>query len=191
VGACAAGVPLYVSEISPASIRGSIIGLEQMILCFGELIAFWLNYGFIQMSSPDWWRIPLAIQIVPAAILGIGCWFWIPPSPRWLVEAEDREECALEILTRLHGSRVARIELAEIKASVKAERRLRKPKWIDMFKPPVLRVTLLGMGVQVCQQVTGTGSLLYYTVRLFKPILLTSHCISSLPKSFHKQLTAF
>ena len=41
VGACAAGVPLYISEIAPANIRGRIIGIEQMILCLGELIAFW------------------------------------------------------------------------------------------------------------------------------------------------------
>jgi MFS family permease len=40
VGLCSGGVPLYISEIAPAKLRGRIIGIEQMVLCFGELIAF-------------------------------------------------------------------------------------------------------------------------------------------------------
>ncbi len=104
VGACAAGVPLYVSEIAPAGLRGRIIGIEQMILCLGELIAFWLDYGFAYLQTPDWWRIPLAIQVIPAAVLAIGCWIWVPPSPRWLVQ-HDRHECAREVLARFHGAR--------------------------------------------------------------------------------------
>ena len=73
-----------------------------MILCFGELVAFWLNYGFNFLETPDWWRIPLAIQVAPAVVLGVGCWFWVPHSPRWLVQ-QDRHQCAREVLARLHG----------------------------------------------------------------------------------------
>lgn len=155
VGACAAGVPLYVSEIAPPKIRGRIIGIEQMILCFGELVAFWLNYGFFQLSTPDWWRIPLAIQILPAAVLAWGCWCWVPPSPRWLV-AQDRHECAREVLARFHGDEAAELEMAEIAESVAFERAVATATWSDMFRKPVLRVTLLGMGVQFFQQITGS-----------------------------------
>ena len=84
VGVCAGGVPLYISEIAPAKLRGRIIGIEQMILCLGELIAFWLNYGFTFLSTDSWWRIPLAIQVFPAIVLGFGCWTFVPPSPRWI-----------------------------------------------------------------------------------------------------------
>lgn len=84
MGVCAGGVPLYVAELSPPAIRGRIVAIEQMILCLGELVAFWLNYGFNLLETDDWWRIPLAIQILPALVLGVGCWYWLPPSPRWL-----------------------------------------------------------------------------------------------------------
>ncbi|KAF2728680.1 permease of the major facilitator superfamily [Polyplosphaeria fusca] len=167
VGACAGGVPLYVSEIAPPKIRGRIIGIEQMILCLGELIAFWLNYGFFYLSTPDWWRIPLAIQILPAAILGVGCWYWVPPSPRWLV-AQDRHECAKEVLARFHGDVAADLEMSEIAESVAFERAVATASWTDMFRMPVLKVTLLGMGVQFFQQITGTNSILYYTPTLFE-----------------------
>lgn len=134
-----------------------------MILCFGELIAFWLDYGFSHLDTVDWWRIPLAIQILPALFLAVGCWFWVPPSPRWLV-AQDRYECAREVLTRLHGSVAAEQEMAEIQSSIKSETSATKPGWMDMMRMPVLRVTALGMGVQFFQQITGTNSILYYTV---------------------------
>ncbi|KIX03552.1 uncharacterized protein Z518_07105 [Rhinocladiella mackenziei CBS 650.93] len=167
VGACAAGVPLYVSEIAPAQLRGRIIGIEQMILCLGELIAFWLDYGFAYLKTPDWWRIPLAIQIVPAAILAIGCWVWVPPSPRWLVQ-QDRHACAREVLARFHGDQVAEQEMQEIADNVALEKAVTMASWGDMFRWPVLRVTLLGTGVQFFQQITGTNSILYYTPALYE-----------------------
>ncbi|CAG7917936.1 unnamed protein product [Penicillium olsonii] len=167
VGACAGGVPLYVAEIAPPAIRGRIVAIEQMILCLGELVAFWLNYGFNFLETKDWWRIPLAIQIVPAIILGVGCWFWVPPSPRWLA-SQDRHECAREVLTRLHGSEVAELEMQEIQASIEFEHTVSEATWGDMFMMPVLRVTVLGMAVQFFQQITGTNSILYYTPSLFK-----------------------
>ncbi|KAI0003977.1 putative sugar transporter, partial [Xylariaceae sp. FL0662B] len=168
VGTCAGGVPLYVSEIAPAKLRGRIVGIEQMILCFGELVAFWLNYGFNFLETPDWWRIPLAIQVVPAAILAVGCWFFVPPSPRWLVQ-QDRHSCAREVLARLHGDEAADLEMAEIAEEVAFERAVvTVATWGDMFKRPVLRVTMLAMGVQFFQQITGTNSILYYTPSLFE-----------------------
>ncbi|KAH0839277.1 hypothetical protein FOPE_05274 [Fonsecaea pedrosoi] len=167
VGACAAGVPLYVSEIAPAGLRGRIIGIEQMILCFGELIAFWLDYGFAYLDTPDWWRIPLAIQIIPAVVLAVGCWFWVPPSPRWLVQ-QDRHTCAREVLARLHGDEAAEIEMQEIAERVAFEKRVAVTRWKDMFTWPILRVTLIGTGVQFFQQITGTNSILYYTPSLYE-----------------------
>ncbi|OAP56558.1 hypothetical protein AYL99_09737 [Fonsecaea erecta] len=173
VGACAAGVPLYVSEIAPAGLRGRIIGIEQMILCFGELIAFWLDYGFAYLDTSDWWRIPLAIQILPAAVLAVGCWSWVPPSPRWLVQ-QDRHTCAREVLARLHGDQAAEIEIQEIAERVAFEKTVAVTTWRDMFTWPVLRVTLVGTGVQFFQQITGTNSILYYTPSLYERGGITS-----------------
>ena len=184
VGACAAGVPLYVTEIAPAAIRGRIIGIEQMILCLGELFAFWMNYGFAYLDTKDWWRIPLAIQILPAAVLGVGCWLWVPPSPRWLVQ-QDRHACAREVLARLHGDIQAELEMAEIAETFEMEKRPAGVSWLDMFRWPVLKITLLGMGVQFFQQSTGTNSILYYTVSRILIYILFSMLTSntSLPCS--------
>lgn len=91
-------VPMYQSEISPPEIRGSLVALQQFAITVGILVSFWLDYGFhfiggvtcmknakegefdpydIPASGCDGqkeitWRVPLALQIVPALILGIG-----------------------------------------------------------------------------------------------------------------------
>ncbi|KAF9894942.1 hypothetical protein FE257_004564 [Aspergillus nanangensis] len=172
VGGCAAGVPLYQSEIAPPTLRGRLIGIEQMVLCTGELIAFWLNYGFNFLATKDWWRIPLAIQVLPAMVLGVGCWFWVLPSPRWLV-AQDRHDCAHEVLIRLHGEDAAAVELEQIQETMRLEKHTRA-SWGGMFRVPILRLTLLGCGIQGFQQITGTNSILYYAPTLFEKGGITS-----------------
>ncbi|KAI1780143.1 putative sugar transporter [Hypoxylon cercidicola] len=179
VGAYSAGVPLYISEISPAHLRGRIVGIELMILCFGEMVIFWLVYAFYFLDSDDWWRIPLAIQVVPAIVLAFGCWAWVPPSPRWLV-AEERYECALEVLSRLHGTEAAELEISEIRQTVSEEHITTEASWRDMFKGPVLRITLLGTSLQMFQQITGTNGIFYYAPSLFKKGGITDPTMANL-----------
>ncbi|KAI8629474.1 general substrate transporter [Xylariaceae sp. FL1651] len=170
VGAYSAGVPLYISEIAPAQLRGRIVGIMMMILCFAEMVVFFVDYGFYFLDSDDWWRLPLAIQVVPALILAVGCWIWVPPSPRWLV-SQERYECALEVLSRLHGSETAEEEIRAIRETVEETTTVTAhtaATWADMFRGPVLRVMLLGMGVQMFQQTTGTNGIFYYAPKLFK-----------------------
>lgn len=188
IGAFAAGVPLYISEISPPSLRGRVVGIELMILCFAEMTVFFVDYAcFLLVPSDGWWRFPVVLQVVPAALLAFGCWrsSWVPPSPRWLV-AQERYDCALEVLTRLHGGEAAEIEMAEIKDSVgeeQADGDLAQAGWLDMFRGPVLRVTLLGVTIQFLQQATGTNAIFYYTPQLFHNGGITDPNIANLATS--------
>ncbi|CAJ2502622.1 Uu.00g100160.m01.CDS01 [Anthostomella pinea] len=160
VGAYSAAVPLYITEIAPAAIRGRIGAINLMILCFAEMVVFFVVYGFFFMNSDNWWRLPIAIQIIPALILAVGCWTWVPPSPRWLV-AQERYDCAHEVLCRLHGSDVAEREIKEIRESLVVEDASAQGTWSDMFKGPVLWITFLGTTIQFLQQITGTNAIFY------------------------------
>ncbi|KAK7729989.1 hypothetical protein SLS53_009104 [Cytospora paraplurivora] len=187
IGTYAAGVPLYLAEISPPTLRGRIVGINSMILCFAEMVVFFVDLGFFFLPSDGWWRVPLALQVFPAALLAVGCVRsgWVPPSPRWLV-AEERYDCALEVLTRLHGSQAAEAEMREILETVGEEQVDGAPaevSWADMFRGPVLRVTLLGSGVQFLQQLTGTNAIFYYTPQLFKNGGITDPMIANLATS--------
>ncbi|KAH6652554.1 permease of the major facilitator superfamily [Truncatella angustata] len=166
VGAYSAGVPLYITEIAPAAIRGRIGAINLMILCFAEMVVFFVVYGFFFMNSDNWWRYPITIQILPAIVLAVGCWIWVPPSPRWLV-AQDRYDCAHEVLSRLHGTDVADFEIKEIRESLSIEDASSQGTWADMLKGPVRWVTFLGTTIQFLQQITGTNSIFYYAPTLF------------------------
>lgn len=75
--------------------------------------------------------------------------------------AQERYDCAHEVLSRLHGTDVAEFEMKEIRESLSVEDASSQGTWLDMFKGAVLRVTLLGTTIQFLQQITGTNSIFY------------------------------
>lgn len=144
IGQLSMVVPLYLSELAPPNIRGSLVALQQLGITVGIMIAFWLDYGTQHIGgtgdsqSPIAWRLPLALQCLPSLILACGT-FFLPYSPRWLMNrgssfmlptksliytntSPGREEEARTTLCRLRrvdpSDHRLRLELLEIKAAV-------------------------------------------------------------------------
>lgn len=90
IGQLSMVVPLYLSELAPPNLRGSLVSLQQLSITLGIMVAFWLDYGTQNIGgtgdtqSPVAWRLPLALQCFPSIILAIGT-FFLPYSPRWLL----------------------------------------------------------------------------------------------------------
>jgi MFS family permease len=167
--------PLYISEISPPEIRGTLLVLEELSIVTGIVIAFWTTYGTLHISSEWSWRLPFLIQIIPGLVLGIGIIF-LPFSPRWLC-SKDRDDEALTALSKLRqlpatDHRIQR-EWFDIRAEValhaeiSAERhphlqertvgnriKLEIVGWIDLFKSGCWRRTFVGTGLMFFQQVS-------------------------------------
>ena len=105
VGTVSMVVPLYNAELSPPELRGSLVSLQQLAICFGIMISYWIGYGtnFIggtgEGQSNAAWLIPVCIQILPALLLGVGIMF-LPESPRWLSIKGRDDEC-LAVLASL------------------------------------------------------------------------------------------
>ncbi|KAL6352595.1 hypothetical protein LRP88_13061 [Fusarium phalaenopsidis] len=99
IGMLSMVVPLYIGEISPPEIRGSLLVFESLFVVLGIVIAFWITYSTKDMSSHWSWQLPFLIQIFPGIILGVGAIF-LPFSPRWLA-SKGREGEALENLVKL------------------------------------------------------------------------------------------
>ena len=87
--------------------RGSLVALQQLAITFGIMVSFWIDYGtnYIggvgETQSEASWRVALALQLVPALILGFGILF-MPFSPRWLVN-QGRDDEALAVLCNARG----------------------------------------------------------------------------------------
>lgn len=148
--------PLYISEISPPSIRGRLLVLEELSIVTGIVIAFWLTF-YTRHIAGEWsFRLPFLLQLIPGIILGMGVLF-LPFSPRWLV-MKGRDRGALFALTRLRQSTVedkrVRREWYDIRAEVAFHReislkrhpdiqgiRLELASWADCFKSGCWRRT--------------------------------------------------
>ncbi len=88
VGVASFEAPLYISEISPKKVRGSLISMYQLMITIGILLAFlsntWLaTYFTFQGKTGGHWRLMLGIISIPAVIMFVGVLF-LPESPRWL-----------------------------------------------------------------------------------------------------------
>ena len=122
-------VPLWQSEVSPPAHRGLLVGLHGVSILIGYCMSQWIGYGFFFVkSSSAQWRVPLAIQIVPALILGCGVLF-LPESPRWLIE-NGRDAAANGILARIHQDQndpqntFAQEEFQQIQTQLALEKKL-------------------------------------------------------------------
>jgi sugar porter (SP) family MFS transporter len=141
------------------------------MITVGIMVAFWVGAGTQYIKSSASWRVPLGIQIGPAAFLLVGA-FFLPFSPRWLL-SKGRNEEALQVLARLHGKGdktapnvVAEYE--EIISQIENERAVAITSYAGLLKGTVRRRLILGILIQIFQQFTGINSIMYYAPTIFK-----------------------
>ncbi|MBW7984819.1 sugar porter family MFS transporter [Enterobacillus tribolii] len=161
VGVASFTAPLYLSEIAPERIRGSMISLYQLMITIGILAAFLSD---TILSDGGHWRWMLGIITFPAIVLFVGV-LTLPESPRWLA-MKDKHELAAKVLKLLRNSdREAREELDQIRESVKI-----KQRGLQLFRhnPHFRRSTYLGVLLQFMQQFTGMTVIMYYAPKIFE-----------------------
>lgn len=176
-----ATAPVYHSEVSEAHDRGRAVVMEMFINVLGFVIANWTTLVFSPVRSNLQWRIPLAGQLVFAAIIGVTLPF-APESPRWMMMHGKREE-GMVIIAQLDGMDVdaerVQQEGRKIIESIEIEAR-NKVNWMDMFRgkddQQVFWRAWLGIALQAMQQLSGINVVAYYfPVVLQKSVGLTEN----------------
>jgi sugar porter (SP) family MFS transporter len=154
--------PVYIAEISPAKWRGRLVGMFQINVVVGILLAYFSNFcvALFHLGNAEW-RWQLGIAAVPALIflvLVLG----IPQSPRWLV-TKNRAAEAREVL-QLVGSPDPEAELQEIVSSIHLDRtRSREPLFSRKYAFPIFLAIAMGM----FNQLSGINAILYYLNDIF------------------------
>ncbi len=165
LGGMAVGVsslvsPLYIAEISPARIRGRLVGLNQMAIVTGILVAYCVNWLLVDIG-PNNWRWMFGSETLPALILLIGI-LCVPESPRWLL-TRNREKEALGVLTRVNGYQRAQTEMEEIKTTIAEE----QGSLSELFQPGLRIALLVGVTLAILSQITGINTIIYYGPKIF------------------------
>jgi SP family myo-inositol transporter-like MFS transporter 13 len=164
VGMASMTSPLYISEASPARIRGALVSTNGLLITGGQFLAYLINLAFTK--APGTWRWMLGVAAVPA-VVQFGLMLFLPESPRWLYR-KGRAVEAEAILRRIYSAGEADREIEELKESVAAEARERasseKASLVALVRTPAVRRGLVaGVGLQVFQQLVGINTVMYYS----------------------------
>ncbi|MDP9694876.1 UNVERIFIED_ORG: sugar porter (SP) family MFS transporter [Arthrobacter globiformis] len=162
VGGASSVVPVYLAELAPYEIRGSLAGRNELMIVIGQLAAFAVNavIGNLWSEFGGVWRIMLAVAAVPAVALFLGM-LRMPESPRWLI-SQGRTQDALAVLKTVRSSDRAEAEMADVKHLADEEKEMKLSGWGALKNKWILRILLVGIGLGVAQQLTGINSIMYY-----------------------------
>ncbi|ESQ55796.1 hypothetical protein EUTSA_v10024765mg [Eutrema salsugineum] len=167
VGMASMTSPLYISEASPARIRGALVSTNGLLITGGQFFSYLINLAFVK--TPGTWRWMLGIAGVPA-IVQFVLMLSLPESPRWLYR-KDRIAESRAILERIYPEEEVEAEMEALKESVeveKADEAIIGDSFVAKLKgafanPIVRRGLAAGITVQVAQQFVGINTVMYYS----------------------------
>ena len=181
VGLASAICPMYIAEIAPSSIRGTLVSWNQFAIIFGQLVVYFVNFlilgdhlnpvveivdGVNRIINPEaaaWsietgWRLMFVSEAVPAGLFTLLVLF-VPETPRYLAMT-GRDEKALFVLSRINGLSQGKEILQEIKATAHEKtEKLFTYGWMVIF---------IGIMLSVFQQAVGINAVLYFAPRIFE-----------------------
>ena len=181
VGLASAVCPMYIAEIAPSNIRGTLVSCNQFAIIFGMLVVYFVNFlimgdhtnpiidksaeGILSVNAASdmWsvqtgWRYMFGSEAFPAALFGFLL-FFVPKTPRYLVLVHQDEK-AYSILEKGNGANKAKEILAEIKATSKEK--------TEKLCSYGVAVIVIGILLSVFQQAIGINAVLYYAPRIFE-----------------------
>ena len=171
VGLASAICPMYIAEVAPSNMRGTLVSWNQFAIIFGQLVVYFVCFLIVQWAKEssidfaNWtietgWRTMFVSEAFPAGLFTILI-LLVPETPRYLA-MQGNDDKALFVLSKINGLTKAKEILSEIKntAEVKAER-LMTYGWLVIF---------VGIMLSVFQQIVGINAVLYYAPRIFASV---------------------
>lgn len=162
VGIASSLVPVFITELAPAHLRGRLVSINQLMIVAGIMLAYLANYTL--HGVPHDWRWMVGIAIVPSIVFGLGI-LSLPESPRWLAVNEHADR-AREVLSRYRSDEEVERELADIRSTERTENE--SAGWSLLAGRSMRRVLVAGIGLQILGQLTGVNAVVYYAPSIFE-----------------------
>lgn len=171
VGIASSMVPLYISEIAPAKIRGRLVTYYQLAVTFGILVAYLSNAYLVQVGADaaerlsGWlsilfgeevWRGMFIAGSLPALVFLLGL-LVIPESPRWLLQ-KGKKEAGMALLARFVGDAEAKADMQRWQQHSEQHR----APYRELFSPKLRKALLLGLLLPFFSQFCGINAIIYY-----------------------------
>ncbi|KAH9665916.1 putative plastidic glucose transporter 3 [Citrus sinensis] len=154
---------LYVSEVSPAYVRGAYGSSTQIAACLGILVALFV--GLPAKEILGWWRICFWVATIPAAFLALFMEF-CAESPHWLFKRGRGAEAEAE-LERLFGGLHVKYSMAELSKSERGDE-ADAVKFSELISPRNFGVVFIGSTLFALQQLSGINAVFYFSSTVFK-----------------------
>ena len=156
--------PIYIAEIAPPKLRGSLVSFNQLNIVIGISVAYFSNYFLVDLGEESW-RWMLGVEAIPALIYFL-CLFTVPKSPRWLILKLNQVKLARKILMKIGGEAYAEYTIVEIqRGQAKKES---KGRLQDLFQPRYRTIMIIALGIAFFQQITGINAIFYYAPTIFE-----------------------
>ncbi|KAL8153203.1 hypothetical protein V2J09_010963 [Rumex salicifolius] len=154
---------LYVTEISPANVRGTYGSFIQIATCLGLMGALFLGIPVKEIAG--WWRVCFWASTVPAALLALAMMFCVE-SPYWLYKKGRFAEAEAELGRLFGGSNVipAMMDLSKSEAGDETG----SVKLSELIHGRYFKVVFIGSTLFALQQLSGINAVFYFSSTVFR-----------------------
>lgn len=156
-------VPLYIAEISPNKIRGSLVALFQLMVSVGLLLSYLSDLILADNSDLTCWRNMFYVDVITGLILLFGVLF-LPESPRWLINKGFIDEARMILFKFCEKE-----EIDECVNNIILEKKQndRNVSWRELFTPMMKYPMIIVIGIMFFQQFIGINTVIYYSPKIF------------------------
>jgi len=167
VGFANQSVPVYLSEMAPAKLRGALNIGFQMAITIGILAANLINYGTAQIKGGWGWRLSLGLAAVPAIMMTVGSLF-LPDTPNSILERGNTDK-AKQMLRKVRGTDDVDDEFQDLVDATEAAKKVAHP-WKNILQRRYRPQLVICILVPFFQQLTGINVIMFYAPVLFKTL---------------------
>ncbi len=166
IGASSMICPIYIAELAPAAKRGRLGSLFQLGIVLGIFLTLFINAWIQGQGDEAWnaasgWRWMLGAEVAPAALL-LALLFFVPESPRWLIQA-GREDEARRILEGVVGPAQAQEEITAVRAVLGQE----EGRFSELFHARFRQPIIIAVALMAFSQFCGINAIMYYSTKIF------------------------
>ncbi|HLU94426.1 MAG TPA: sugar porter family MFS transporter [Membranihabitans sp.] len=177
IGVSSLTVPLYLSEIAPARMRGAVVTMNQLMIAVGTKSSDIIAYLLANDADPFCWRWMLLVGVIPPVILFFGM-FFLPETPRWLI-SKGYEKKGKRVLEKFEDPVLVPTTFQKIKYDI--SQNIQRASIRELFKPWLRNAVIIAVGIMFFQQATGINTIIFYSPKIFKMAGIDSNTQTLVP----------